>query len=54
MISVTITDRAGRTLSGQTIEAFWNSIRHAAPYSVGINCALGPANKRPIAENHSR
>ena len=41
MISVTITDKAGRTLSGQTVEAFWNSIRHAKPLSVGINCALG-------------
>lgn len=41
MISVTITDQSGRTLSGQTIEAFWNSIRHVKPMSVGINCALG-------------
>ncbi len=41
MISVTITDQSGRTLSGQTVEAFWNSIRHAKPLSVGINCALG-------------
>lgn len=54
MISVTITDRAGRTLSGQTIEAFWNSIRHASPYSVGINCALGPDLMRPFAEELSR
>src|SRR6185295_10752828 len=41
MISVTITDRSGRTLSGQTIDAFWVSIHHAKPFSVGINCALG-------------
>lgn len=41
MISVTITDQSGRTLSGQTVEAFWNSVRHANPLSVGINCALG-------------
>jgi 5-methyltetrahydrofolate--homocysteine methyltransferase len=41
MISVTITDRSGRTLSGQTIDAFWVSIAHAKPFSVGINCALG-------------
>ncbi len=50
-ISVTITDASGRTLSGQTIEAFYNSIRHAKPLSVGINCALGAAEMRPyIAE----
>ena len=41
MISVTITDRSGRTLSGQTVEAFWTSVAHAQPFSVGINCALG-------------
>lgn len=41
MLSVTITDLSGRTLSGQTIEAFWNSVRHSKPLSVGINCALG-------------
>lgn len=41
MLSVTITDLSGRTLSGQTVEAFWNSVRHARPLSVGINCALG-------------
>ncbi len=41
MISVTVTDRSGRTLSGQTIDAFWVSIEHARPFSVGINCALG-------------
>jgi 5-methyltetrahydrofolate--homocysteine methyltransferase len=47
MISVTITDRSGRTLSGQTVEAFWNSVMHARPLSVGINCALGASEMRP-------
>lgn len=47
MLSVTITDNSGRTLSGQTIEAFWNSIRHANPFSVGINCALGGQQMAP-------
>ncbi|KAB2320085.1 methionine synthase [Betaproteobacteria bacterium SCN1] len=42
MISGTITDASGRTLSGQTTEAFWNSVRHAQPLSIGLNCALGP------------
>jgi 5-methyltetrahydrofolate--homocysteine methyltransferase len=41
MISGTITDRSGRLLSGQTPEAFWHSVRHAAPLSIGLNCALG-------------
>src|SRR5580704_5908342 len=51
MISGTITDRSGRLLSGQTPEAFWNSIAHAAPLSVGLNCALGAKELRaPIAE----
>jgi 5-methyltetrahydrofolate--homocysteine methyltransferase len=51
MISVTITDRSGRTLSGQTVDAFWVSIAHARPFSVGINCALGARDMRPyIAE----
>jgi 5-methyltetrahydrofolate--homocysteine methyltransferase len=51
MISVTITDRSGRTLSGQTIDAFYVSIAHAKPFSVGINCALGARDMRPyIAE----
>ncbi len=51
MLSVTITDQSGRTLSGQTTEAFWNSVRHAKPLSVGINCALGPDLMRPyVAE----
>ena len=46
-ISGTITDRSGRTLSGQTVEAFWNSIRHARPFAVGLNCALGAELMRP-------
>lgn len=51
MLSVTITDQSGRTLSGQTAEAFWNAMRHAKPLSVGINCALGPDLMRPyVAE----
>lgn len=51
MVSGTITDLSGRTLSGQTPEAFWYSIRHARPFSVGLNCALGPKELRPhIAE----
>ena len=47
MISATVTDRSGRTLSGQTIDAFYVSIRHAKPLSVGINCALGARDMRP-------
>jgi 5-methyltetrahydrofolate--homocysteine methyltransferase len=47
MLSVTITDRSGRTLSGQTIDAFWVSMAHARPFSVGINCALGARQMRP-------
>ena len=50
MISVTITDASGRTLSGQTIGAFYHSIRHAKPFSVGINCALGGQAMRPYVE----
>ena len=42
MVSFTITDLSGRTLSGQTVEAYWNSISHNKLLSVGINCALGP------------
>lgn len=53
MLSVTITDKSGRTLSGQTIEAFWNSVRHAKPLSVGINCALGAEDMRPYIEELS-
>ena len=47
MISGTITDASGRTLSGQTPEAFWNSVRHSKPVSIGLNCALGPKELRP-------
>lgn len=50
MISVTITDASGRTLSGQTIAAFYHSVEHARPFSVGINCALGGAAMRPYVE----
>jgi 5-methyltetrahydrofolate--homocysteine methyltransferase len=46
-ISGTITDRSGRTLSGQTVEAFWHSVRHARPFAVGLNCALGADLMRP-------
>jgi 5-methyltetrahydrofolate--homocysteine methyltransferase len=54
MISVTITDRSGRTLSGQTVDAFWLSVAHAAPFSVGVNCSLGAAEIRPYLEVLSR
>jgi len=54
MISVTITDRSGRTLSGQTIDAFWVSIAHAAPFSVGVNCALGARDMRPYVAELAR
>jgi 5-methyltetrahydrofolate--homocysteine methyltransferase len=54
MISVTITDRSGRTLSGQTIDAFYVSIRHAQPFSVGINCALGAREMRPYVAELAR
>src|SRR5207342_2891382 len=47
IISGTITDASGRTLSGQVTEAFWNSIRHASPIAVGLNCALGAKEMRP-------
>ena len=50
MISGTVTDASGRILSGQTVEAFWNSVRHARPLSVGLNCALGAALMRPYIE----
>lgn len=53
MISGTITDASGRTLSGQTLEAFYNSIRHARPLSVGLNCALGAQEMRPHIEELS-
>jgi 5-methyltetrahydrofolate--homocysteine methyltransferase len=53
MISGTITDASGRTLTGQTTEAFWNSVRHADPLSVGLNCALGPSDLRQYIEELS-
>src|SRR6056300_1153586 len=54
MISGTITDRSGRTLSGQTTEAFWNSLRHVKPFAVGLNCALGADEMRPYATEIAR
>ena len=54
MISVTITDASGRTLSGQTLDAFWASISHFDMLSVGINCAFGPAQMRPYVEDLNR
>ncbi|KRO97253.1 MAG: methionine synthase [SAR86 cluster bacterium BACL1 MAG-120828-bin5] len=54
MISGTITDASGRTLSGQTTEAFWHSVRHADPISVGLNCALGAAELRPFLQKLSQ
>jgi 5-methyltetrahydrofolate--homocysteine methyltransferase len=53
MISGTITDASGRTLSGQTGEAFWNSVRHTRPLSIGLNCALGPDLLRQYVEELS-
>nr|WP_270888338.1 methionine synthase [Pedococcus sp. 5OH_020] len=54
IISGTITDASGRTLSGQVTEAFWNSVRHARPIAVGLNCALGAAEMRPYAAELAR
>jgi len=54
MISGTITDQSGRILSGQTPEAFWNSVRHAKPISIGLNCALGAAQLRPYVAELAR
>ena len=54
MISGTVTDASGRILSGQTVTAFWHSIRHARPLTVGLNCALGAALMRPYVEELSR
>ncbi|MFE8034977.1 methionine synthase [Thiohalocapsa marina] len=54
MLSGTITDQSGRTLTGQTTEAFYNSLRHAEPISVGLNCALGPYELRQYVEELSR
>lgn len=53
MISGTITDASGRTLSGQTTEAFWNSVRHCNPISIGLNCALGAKELRPYLQELS-
>src|SRR5690606_6877038 len=50
LISGTITDASGRTLSGQTTEAFWYAVRHAAPAAIGLNCALGPKELRQYVE----
>lgn len=50
MLSVTITDLSGRTLSGQTLKSFWFSVRHSRPLSVGINCALGASDMRPYIQ----
>ncbi len=54
MISGTITDASGRTLSGQTTEAFWNSVRHARPFMIGLNCALGASELRPYVAELAR
>jgi len=54
MISGTVTDASGRILSGQTVPAFWNSVRHARPLTIGLNCALGATLMRPYAEELSR
>jgi 5-methyltetrahydrofolate--homocysteine methyltransferase len=54
MISVTITDRSGRTLSGQTLEAFYLSVEHARPWCIGLNCALGAKDMRPHLEELAR
>ena len=54
MISGTVTDASGRILSGQTVPAFWNSVRHARPLTIGLNCALGAALMRPYAEELSK
>ena len=54
MISVMIPDQSGRTLSGQTLEAFWNSVAHAKPLSIGVNCSLGPDLMRPYVAELAR
>ncbi|HYC41521.1 MAG TPA: methionine synthase [Noviherbaspirillum sp.] len=54
MISGTVTDASGRILSGQTVPAFWHSVRHAKPLTIGLNCALGAAVMRPYAEELSK
>ncbi|HEX4842165.1 MAG TPA: methionine synthase, partial [Limnobacter sp.] len=54
MISGTVTDASGRVLSGQTVEAFWNSVRHAKPITIGLNCALGASLMRPYVAELSK
>ena len=54
MISGTIVDMSGRTLSGQTNEAFWNSVSHVKPFAVGLNCALGAKDMKPFLAELSR
>ena len=54
MISGTITDASGRTLTGQVTEAFYNSLRHAKPITIGLNCALGPDDLRQYVAEMSR
>ena len=54
IVSGTITDASGRTLSGQVVEAFWNSLRHARPFAVGLNCALGGREMRPYLAELAR
>lgn len=54
MLSITITDRAGRTLSGQTPEACWHSVKHVKPISIGVNCALGANEMRPHVQSLAR
>src|SRR3989440_185877 len=53
-VSVTIVDRSGRNLSGQTVEAFWTSVEHSEPFAAGVNCSLGATEMRPYVEAMSR
>ena len=54
MLSMTLTDMAGRNLSGQTVEAFWHSVRHATPLSIGLNCSFGATELRPYVQTLAR
>ncbi len=54
LVSGTITDKSGRTLSGQTVEAFWHSVAHANPFAIGLNCALGAEDMRPYVQALSK
>ena len=54
IVSGTVTDASGRILSGQTVSAFWHSVRHAKPLAIGLNCALGATLMRPYIEELSR